>query len=51
MRTGSFSYHADMSLNTVIDPDEVAALVFREVGEGDEPDGGKAVYYTVELPE
>ncbi len=51
IQAGSFAYHVGMTLNTVIDPDEVAALVFREVGNGDEPDGGKPVYYTVTLPE
>ena len=46
-----FTYKADMELTRIIDPDEVAALVFREMGQGDAPDGGKAVYYTVTLPE
>ena len=44
-------YTVDASLTRIIDPDEVAALVFREVGTGGEPDGGTAVYYTVTLPE
>ena len=43
-----FTYAVDMSLNHVIDPDEVAALVFRETAMGDDP-GSEAEFYTVYL--
>ena len=43
-----FSYRLERALNRVIDPDEVAALVF---GIGNGPDGWPAEYYTVTLPE
>ena len=43
-----FSYRYDRSLNRVIDPDEVAALVF---GIGNGPDGWPEEYYTVTLPD
>lgn len=45
-----FNYVVDMSLNHVIDPDEVAALVFRERVTGDVPDN-EVEFYTVSLPE
>ena len=43
-------YRIDFPLNRVIDPDEVAALVFREVGYGDVPEGVLETY-TVTLPD
>ena len=43
-----FPYRYDRTLNRVIDPDEVAALVF---GIGNGPDGWPAEYYTVTLPD
>ena len=43
-------YRIDMTLNRIIDPDEIAALVFREVGIGDEPESARAMY-TVTLPD
>ncbi len=46
--TDGYTYAVDMSLNHVIDPDEVAALVFREVGIGD---GHGGAMYTVPLPQ
>ena len=45
-----FTYVVDMSLTHIIDPDEVAALVFREVGYGDVPEGVLETY-TVTLPD
>ena len=43
-----FSYRLERALNRVIDPDEVATLVF---GTGNGPDGWSAEYYTVTLPD
>lgn len=45
-----FTYKEDMELTRIIDPDEVAALVFREVGYGDVPEGVLETY-TVTLPD
>ena len=45
-----FTYKADMELTRIIDPDEVAALVFRETVLGDDPDS-EVEFYTVTLPE
>lgn len=44
------TFEVDASLTRIIDPDEVAALVFHEVGIGDVPDS-EAEFYTVTLPE
>ena len=43
-----FAYRYDRTLNRVIDPDEVAALIF---GVGNGPAGRPAEYYTVTLPD
>ena len=57
LRGGTFGYvddetvyRIDFPLNRIIDPDEVAALVFCEVGYGDVPEG-ELVTYTVTLPD
>ena len=45
-----FIFYTDMELTHIIDPEEVAALVFRETVLGDVPDS-EVEFYTVTLPE